>query len=61
MICVRKLVCFLKKLPDETRIVMAYIGIYWQPIAKVLHDAGFCLRGECTANLQIWKQLHPNG
>lgn len=37
----RKLVCFLKKLPGETRIVMEYTGSYWQPIAKVLHDAGF--------------------
>ena len=37
----RKLACFLKKLPGETRIVMEYTGSYWQPIAKVLHDAGF--------------------
>ena len=36
----RKLVCFLEKLPGETRIVMEYTGSYWQPIAKVLHDAG---------------------
>ena len=37
----RKLACFLEKLPGETRIVMEYTGSYWQPIAKVLHDAGF--------------------
>ena len=37
----RKLACFLEKLPGETRIVMEYSGSYWQPIAKVLHDAGF--------------------
>lgn len=37
----RKLACFLKKLPGETRIVMEYTGSYWQSIAKVLHDAGF--------------------
>ena len=36
----RKLACFLEKLPGETRIVMEYTGSYWQPIAKVLHDAG---------------------
>lgn len=36
----RKLVCFLEKLPGETRIVIEYTGSYWQPIAKVLHDAG---------------------
>ena len=36
----RKLACFLEKLPGETRIVMEYTGNYWQPIAKVLHDAG---------------------
>lgn len=37
----RKLACFLEKLPGETRIAMEYTGSYWQPIAKVLHDAGF--------------------
>lgn len=37
----RKLACFLEKLPGETRIVMEYTGSYWKPIAKVLHDAGF--------------------
>ena len=36
----RKLACFLENLPGETRIVMEYTGSYWQPIAKVLHDAG---------------------
>lgn len=36
----RKLAWFLEKLPGETRIVMEYTGSYWQPIAKVLHDAG---------------------
>ena len=36
----RKLACFLEKLPGETRIVMEHTGSYWQPIAKVLHDAG---------------------
>ena len=36
----KKLACFLEKLPGETRIVMEYTGSYWQPIAKVLHDAG---------------------
>jgi len=36
----RKLACFLEKLPGETRIVMEYTGSHWQPIAKVLHDAG---------------------
>ena len=36
-----KLVSFLEKLPGETRIVMEYTGNYWQPIAKVLHDAGY--------------------
>ena len=36
----RKLACFLEKLPGETRIVMEYTGSYWQPVAKVLHDAG---------------------
>ena len=36
----RKLACFLEKLPGETKIVMEYTGNYWQPIANVLHDAG---------------------
>ena len=36
----KKLVCILEKLPGETRIVMEHTGIYWQPIAKALHDAG---------------------
>ena len=36
----RKLSCFLEKLPGETRIVIECIGSYWQPIAKGLHDAG---------------------
>lgn len=36
----RKLACFLEKLPGETRVVMEYTGSYWQPVAKVLHDAG---------------------
>ena len=36
----RNLACFLEKLTGETRIVMEYAGSYWQPIAKVLHDAG---------------------
>lgn len=36
----RKLACFLGKLPGETRIVMEYTGSYWQPIAKVLHESG---------------------
>lgn len=35
----KELVYFLEKLPGETRIVMEYTGTYWQPIAKVLHDA----------------------
>ena len=35
----KKLVCILEKLPGETRIVMEHTGIYWQPIAKALHDA----------------------
>ena len=35
----RKQAYFLEKLPRETRIVMEYTGSYWQPIAKVLHDA----------------------
>ena len=36
----KKLVCILEKLPGETRIVMEHTGIYWQLIAKALHDAG---------------------
>lgn len=36
----RSLACFFEKLPGETRIVMEYTGSYWQPITKVLHDAG---------------------
>ncbi len=36
----RNLERFLEKQPGETRIVMEYTGSYWQPIAKVLHDAG---------------------
>lgn len=36
----KKLACFLEKLPGETRIVMEYTGNYWQPIAKILHEAG---------------------
>lgn len=48
----RKLVCFLEKLPGETRIVVEYTGSYWQPIAKVLHDAGLFVSA-LTAE-QIW-------
>lgn len=36
----RKLACFLEKLPGETRIVMEYTESCWQPIAKVLYNAG---------------------
>ena len=36
----KMLVEFLKSLPGETRIVMEYTGKYYQPIAKVLSEAG---------------------
>lgn len=48
-----ELACFLGKLPGETRIVMEYTGNYWQPIAKVLYDAGLFV---CVVNaLLIYK------
>ena len=48
-----ELACFLGELPGETRIVMEYTGNYWQPIAKVLHDAGLFV---CVVNaLLIYK------
>lgn len=31
---------FLKSLPGETRVVMEYTGKYYQPIAKILSEAG---------------------
>lgn len=36
----KKLACFLEKLPGETRVVMEYTGNYWKPIAKVLRESG---------------------
>jgi len=36
----RKLADFLKSLDGESRVVMEYTGRYYQPIARVLHDAG---------------------
>lgn len=36
----KKLACFLEKLPGETRVVMEYTGNYWNPIAKVLRESG---------------------
>lgn len=48
-----ELACFLGELPGETRIVMEYTGNYWQPIAKVLYDAGLFV---CVVNaLLIYK------
>lgn len=48
-----ELACFLGKLPGETRIVMEYTGNYWQPIAKVLYNAGLFV---CVVNaLLIYK------
>ncbi len=36
----KELVRFLKSLPGETRVLMEYTGHYYEPIARVLHEAG---------------------
>lgn len=35
-----KLATFISGLSGETRVIMEYTGIYYQPIARFLHDAG---------------------
>ncbi len=36
----KKLVTFIKSLSGETKVVMEYTGIYYEPIANALHNAG---------------------
>ena len=36
----KELVAFIKSLSGETKIVMEYTGIYYEPVANALHNAG---------------------
>lgn len=36
----KELARFLKSLPGETRVLMEYMGRYYEPIAQYLHEAG---------------------
>ena len=41
---------FILKISGETRVVMEYTGVYFEPIAKALHDAGLCV---CVVHAQL--------
>ena len=34
---------FILKISGETRVVMEYTGVYFEPIARALYDAGLCV------------------
>lgn len=36
----KELVSYIKSLPGETKAVMEYTGVYYEPIANALHNAG---------------------
>ena len=58
----RKLACFLEKLPGETKdchgVHRELLATYRQCVARCRH---FCLYRKCTVNLQIRQQLDPEG
>lgn len=56
----RKLACFLEKLPGETRIVMEYTGATGSPSPRCLCEAGLFV-SVVNARLQIRQQLHSEG
>lgn len=45
-----KLAKFILKISGETRVVMEYTGVYFEPIARALYDAGLCV---CVVHAQL--------
>lgn len=43
-------VTFILKISGETRVVMEYTGVYFEPIARALYDAGICV---CVVHTQL--------
>lgn len=41
---------FILKISGETRVVMEYTGVYFEPIARALYDAGICV---CVVHAQL--------
>ena len=41
---------FILKSSGETRVVMEYTGVYFEPIARALYDAGLCV---CVVHAQL--------
>lgn len=41
---------FILKISGETRVVMEYTGVYFEPIAMALYDAGLCV---CVVHAQL--------
>ena len=41
---------FILKISGETRVVMEYTGVYFEPIARALYDAGLCV---CVVHAQL--------
>ena len=41
---------FILKISGETRVVMEYTGVYFEPIATALYDAGLCV---CVVHAQL--------
>ena len=39
----------IKKLPGETRVVMEATGVYFEPIARRLHEQYICFRSQPDA------------
>lgn len=41
---------FILKISGDTRVVMEYTGVYFEPIARALYDAGLCV---CVVHAQL--------
>ena len=41
---------FILKISGETRVVMGYTGVYFEPISRALYDAGLCV---CVVHAQL--------
>ena len=48
---------FILKIDGETRVVMEYTGVYFEPIARALYDAGLCV---CVAHAQLIHNFDNN-
>ncbi len=48
---------FILKLSGDTRVVMEYTGVYFEPIARALYDAGICV---CVVHSQIIHNFDNN-